>query len=123
MKAILSIGLCALIVTAVLHVGSGPPITPEMIECMQLHGLEKEYSQVLSKYSDPEISGHAAELSAVEDPQVIRIERSGEVVCYQVEGFRVDPDSRAPVTLDYSVCWQNRRIVALDLKSPGCPSL
>lgn len=116
MRTILTVCLCGVIIFALLWVGSGPRISPEMKECLQSHGSQEQYAGVLRKYCSPEMIRRAMGLLVVTDPQVVRIRHSGKAVCYLVEGLMADAStlSSGGAVQDYSVCWENGRVVSLD---------
>ncbi|MCU0591790.1 MAG: hypothetical protein MUC57_09975 [Desulfobacterales bacterium] len=116
MRTILTVCICGIIIFALLWVGSGPRISPEMHECLRSHGSQEQYAAVLRKYCSPEMIGQAMGLLVVKDPQVVRIKHSGKTVCYLVEGSIADASAQpgGEAIQDYRVCWENGRVVALD---------
>ncbi len=95
---------------------AGPVVIPEMQECMRSHGSRQQYEAVLKKYCDPGMMRRAMGLLVIRDPQVVKAEENGSVVCYTVEGTTVETSREFPAdaTQTYNVCWQNRRIVSLE---------
>jgi len=116
MKTVLTIVLCATIILALVWIGSGPKLLPEMQECLQSHGSKDQYAAVLKKYCNPEIIHQAIGLLVVKDPQVVRTMHSGKTVCYLVEGSISDAatETAGETIQNYSVCWENGRVVSLD---------
>jgi len=115
-KTSMMIGLLGIIVFALVWVGSGPRVLPEMQECLQSHGSQEQYAAVLEKYCRVDLIGKAMGLLVVKDPQVVRVEHSGKAVCYLVEGSIVDASTLTSdeALQDYSVCWENGRVASLD---------
>ena len=122
MRKIVTVGVCGTIILALLWVGAGPRISPEMQECLQSHGSLEKYAAVLKKYCSPEMIGQAIGLVDIKDPQVIGVRHSGKTVCYLVEGSIADASTPtlAGRARDYSVCWENGRVVALDFNGGRC---
>ena len=116
MRTIVMVGLCGIVIFALLWVGSGPKISAEMQECLQSHGSQEQYAAVLRKYCSPKMINQAMGLLIIKTPQVVRIKHSGKAVCYLVEGSIVDASTLAhdEALQDYSVCWENGRVVSLD---------
>ena len=122
MRKIVTAGVCGTIILALLWVGAGPRVSPEMQECLQSHGSLEKYAAVLKKYCSPEMIGQAIGLVVIMDPQVIGVKHSGKTVCYLVEGSIADASTPtlAGKARDYSVCWENGRVVALDFNGGRC---
>jgi len=116
MRTIMTIVLLGTISCALVWVGMGPKVSPEMEECLQSHGSQDQYAAVLKKYCSPEIVNQAMGLLVVKNPQVISTQHKGAAVCYRVEGSLVETSSKIPgeTTQNYCVCWENGRVVSLD---------
>jgi hypothetical protein len=112
-KMVFVCGLILLLGFAVIHVGAGPQVIPQMAECMQAHGSVAKYMQVVSRYCDSDMLKYAPAIAVIERPQVIEAYRSGRAICYWVEGFSYARQPFDSVAREYSVCWENARIVAL----------
>lgn len=117
MKTAMAIVLFGMIICALVWVGTGPNVTPEMEECMRSHGSQGQHAAVLRKYCGPEIMNQAMGLLAIKNPQVVRTQKTGKAVCYLVEGSIGEASTETPgeTMQSYCVCWESGRVVSLDL--------
>jgi hypothetical protein len=116
MKRIVLMVVMSYVLVGLAWANPGPPVIPEMRECMQAHGSKAEYEAVLKKYCDPGIIRQAMGLLVIKKPYVIKAEQKGGMVCYTVEGTTEETSSEMPAdtTQTYNVCWENRRVVSLE---------
>lgn len=118
MKPAITIICCGAILAALVWVGGGPYVAPEMEECLRSHHSQAHYAAVLKKYCSPAMAQKAMGLLVVKEPEVINTKRIGRAVCYEVEGSVADTAALAPdrSVQDYAVCWENGRLISLDFK-------